>query len=148
MKKKIFIAGAVREYDSKHPYILADEIKQHICDHIVSPEAAPNVNVIVDEPKAKTVRIRYPFSTNDKICTNTVSQALYRCFTGEYSGFQAKNSLWWPMGFGPSFPMNVRIDVEDIAAAFKKNAWYYRASRHKDFSIVEYYWGMEALITY
>lgn len=148
MKKRIFISGAVREYDSEHPEILAEEIRQYICDHLVAPENQDIVKVTVDEPEDKVVRICFLFTTGDKIGDNTISQPLYRCFTGEYSGFTAENTLWLTMGFGPSFPMNVRLDVEDIATAFRKNTWFYKANRFKDFAIVELEWGLMVHIKY
>lgn len=34
MKKKIFITGAVREYDSANPQQLAEEIKEYLCHNL------------------------------------------------------------------------------------------------------------------
>lgn len=148
MKKKIFITGAVREYDSANPQQLADEIKEYICNNLVNAESADAVSVVVDEPVEKAVRIRYPFTPGKECDANTISREMYRCFTGEYHGFVAKNSCWWTLDFGPSFPMNVRFAVEDIITDHKKNTRFYKANRYKDISITENEAGLEVLISF
>ena len=45
MKKKIFITGIVRDYDSADQQRLADEIKDYICQNIVGPDCADYVKV-------------------------------------------------------------------------------------------------------
>ena len=61
MKKKIFMTGVVRDYDSATRQTMANEMKDYICQNIVSPDCAEYVKVIIDEPDDKTVRIRFPF---------------------------------------------------------------------------------------
>lgn len=148
MKKKIFITGAVREYDSSNPQKLADEIKKYLIDHIIQPECADAVNVFVSEPAEKTVRIFYPFSPGNECDAHSVSREMYRCFTGEHSGFEAENSCWWKFDFGPSFPMNVRFDTEDITEAHKKNTRFYKANRYKSLTLTESPRGLEVLINF
>lgn len=148
MKKKIFITGAVREYDSADPQKLADEIKQYLIDHLIQPDCADSVNVYVSEPEEKTVRIFYPFSPGNKCDTHSISREMYRCFSGEYSGFVAENSCWWTFGFGSSYPMNIRFSTEDIIDAHKKNTRFYKANRYKSLTITENSQGLEVLFTF
>lgn len=148
MKKKIFITGAVRDYDSAAPHKLADEIKDYICQNLVTPECRNTINVLVDEPTADQVRIRFPFTTGDTFDNHTISRELYRCFTGEYHDFHAKESLWWGFSSGPSFPMNVRVDIGQIKEAHKKNTRYYKADRYKSLDLWESAKGLEVLIQY
>ena len=61
MKKKIFITGAVREYDSSNPQQFATDIKEYIIQHLVNPDSASAINVMVDAPTKDTVRITFPF---------------------------------------------------------------------------------------
>lgn len=148
MKKKIFITGEVREFDSANPQKLADEIKEYLCQNLVGPACADQVVVFVDEPVDKTVRIRYPFTPGWSPNTGSISREMYRCFTGEYSGFEAEYSCWWKYGFGPSYPMNVSFAVEDIIAAHKKNTRFYKANRYKTISIEETTAGLEVIISF
>lgn len=148
MKKKIFITGAVREYDSANPQQLADEIKQYLLNHLIQPDCADSVNVYVSEPVEKTVRIFYPFSPGNECYSDSISREMYRCFSGEYSGFVAENSCWWKFDFGPSFPMNVRFDLEEITEAHKKNTRFYKANRYKSLTLTESSKGLEVLINF
>lgn len=148
MKKKIFITGAVREYDSANPQQLADEIKQYLLDHLIQPECADSVNVFVSEPVEKTVRILFPFSPGNECESGYISKEMYRCLTGEYNGFNAKHSCWWGLNFGPNFPINVRYAVEDITEAHKKNTRFYKASRYKSIALNESKFGLEVLINF
>lgn len=148
MKKKIFITGAVREYDSADPQKLADEIKDYICQNIVGPECADQIEVFVDEPKDKTVRIRYPFSPDWTPNAGWMSREMYRCFTGEYKEFRAEYSVWWPIGFGPNFPMAISFSVDDVVDCHKKNTRFYKANRYKNINIVETSTGLEVIISY
>lgn len=148
MKNKIFITGAVREYDSAAPELLAQEIKEYICNNIVSPDCVDAVNVIVDEPSANMVRIQYHFSPDHQGDVGMISREMYRCFTGEYSGFVAENSCWWRMSFGPSFPMNVYFPVEDIIEAHKRDTRHYKADRYKNIEISEAIAGLTVKIQF
>ena len=148
MKKKIFVTGEVREYDSSNPQKLADEIKQYLLDHLIEPQSADAVNVIIDEPIEKTVRIHFPFSPGNECASGSISREMYRCFTGEYDGFRAENSCWWTFGFGSSYPMNIRFATEDIINAHKKNTRYYKANRYKSLTLTESGQGLEVLFTF
>lgn len=148
MKKKIFITGAVREYDSTNPQKLADEIKQYLIDHLIQPECADAVNVFVSESMEKTVRIRYLFSLGNETEANYVTKEMYRCFTGEHNGFTAENSCWWGLNFGPNYPMNILYATEEIIDAHKKNTRFYKANRYKSITLSESNYGLEVLINY
>ena len=148
MKKKIFIAGEVRDYDSADPKKLADEIKKHICDNIVPPECADAVNIFIDEPADKMIRIRYPFTPGNECGIGTISKEMYRCFTGEYSGFEAEYSCWWKFGFGTAYPMNIRFDVDDVIDCHKKNTRFYKANRYKKLTLTESDAGLEAIFQF
>lgn len=137
MKKKIFITGAVREYDSNNPQCFANEIKDYIVQHLVNPQSASIINVIVDEPSKNSVRITFPFSVDYPCDSNTISRDMYRVFTGEYSGFRAENSCWWTFGFGPDYPMNVRFGKVEIIDLHRKNTRFYKADRYKSLTIDE-----------
>lgn len=137
MKKKIFITGAVRDYDCTNPKAFTDGIEDYICHHQATPECADSISVVVDEPYTDTIRILFPFSNGMESDTGTVSREMYRCFTGEYSGFVAENTCWWPLGFGPNYPMNVRFRIDDIIDAHKKNTRFYKADIYKDIELSE-----------
>jgi hypothetical protein len=145
MKKKIFITGEVREYDSANPKTFTDGIEQYLLTNIVAPNS--NIRVIATSTD-DTITIKMPFTTGDDITPGTISRNLYRCFTGECPKFTAENSLWWGFGFGAAFPMNVRFDIDDIKDAHKKNTRFYKASRYKQLDIVEDPQGLTINITY
>lgn len=148
MKKKIFITGAVREYDSADPQKLADEIKQYLIDHLIQPECADAVNVFVSEPMEKTVRIRYLFFLGNETQKDCITKEMYRCFTGEHNGFHAENSCWWGLNFGPNYPMNILYGTEDIIDAHKKNTRFYKSNRYKSITLTESEYGLEVDINF
>lgn len=148
MKKKIFITGVVRDYDSADQQRLADEIKDYICQNIVGPDCADYVKVIIDEPDDKTVRIRFPFSPGWTPNPGWMSREMYRCFTGEHSGFTAENTVWWTMGFGPDYPMEVSFSIDDVIECHKKNTRFYKANRYKNITIEETSAELEVNITF
>lgn len=137
MKKKIFITGDVREYDSADPKTFTDGIEDYIKTKLVDPLSAANITISVDEPSANELRIIMPFTTGNKFDAHTISRELYRCFTGECSTFVAYDTLWWPVGFGPSFSMNVRVQVANIIKSHKANTKYYGADSYKSLQISE-----------
>ncbi len=131
MKKKIFISGGVREYDSNHPEALAHEIEDYIRQNIVREECADQVKVIVSASGPKDVTITMPFSSGVELRNDEISNELYRCFTGECSSFRTKNSLWCGFNFGPAYQINIIHSIEDTISNHKKNTWFYKANRYK-----------------
>lgn len=148
MKKKIFISGKTREFDSANPEPFCKEIEEYIKANQVDPKCTDDVKVRAYTSGSDEITIECPFSTGDSIMENTVSRPLYRIFTGECESFRAKNSLWWTIGFGPDYKMNVRIPIEDIIEAHKKNTRFYKANRYKSLDIVEVENGLIIKIQY
>ena len=148
MKKTVFMTGVVRDYDSATRQTMANEMKDYICQNIVGPDCAEYVKVIIDEPDDKTVRIRFPFSPGWTPNPGWMSREMYRCFTGEYSGFRAKNSEWWGLSFGDNYPMQVSFSIDDVIDCHKKNTRFYKANRYKSISITETSAGVEVIISY
>lgn len=148
MKKKIFMTGVVRDYDSATRQTMANEMKDYICQNIVGPDCADYVKVIIDEPDDKTVRICFPFSPGWTPNPGWMSREMYRCFTGEYSGFRAKNSAWWGLSFGDNYPMQVSFSIDDVIDCHKKNTRFYKANRYKNITIEETSAGLEVNITF
>lgn len=101
MKKKIFIAGAVREYDSSKPEEFVNAIAQFITDNVVDEKNKENIAVTVREVPPEQIVIRFPFTTGDEIVPGTISHTLYRCYFGECRSFIAEHSLGSVMNFGP-----------------------------------------------
>lgn len=137
MKKKIFIAGDVREYDSSNPSTFTDSIKEFITDNLVSPETASEVSVTLQEAASDHLIITFPFSTGDEIMQGTVSNPLYRCFFGDCAKFKPEYSLDYRLNFGLAFAANWRIPIKDILEAHKRNTSFYKADRYKTLEVEE-----------
>lgn len=137
MKKKIFITGAVREYDSANPNTFTKGIEDYIKTNLVTANCADAINVSVTESVANELTIKFNFGTGREIDTGMISREMYRCFTGECATFIAKNSIYWAMNFGPAFPVNVHFDIQDTIDAHKKNTNFYKAKRYKTLAITE-----------
>lgn len=137
MKKKIFIAGAVREYDSDAPKQFETEIEEYIKQNLVNAECADAVKVLTNELSPDELRVEFGFTTGDQLSAGTISRQLYQCFFGDCKNFVAKHSLWFPMGFGPSYPINWRVPIEQIKEYHKKNTTFYGGSRYKDMDLNE-----------
>lgn len=131
MKKKIFITGAVREYDSANQKAFTDEIELFIKSNIVVGDSADNISVSVLECSSDEINIRFNFGIGEEVDNGFISREMYRCFTGEFHGFKAENSMWWTMGFGPDYQMRVFFPIEDVIDAHKKNTKFYNADRYK-----------------
>lgn len=137
MKKKIFITGAVREYDSSNPKQFADSIADFIKANLVNVNSANNVNVLTSEPDPSKLLIIFPFSTGDTITPDTISNPLYRCFFGDCESFRPAHSLDYRMSFGPSFLINWRVGIDEIKKAHRENTKFYKADRYKSLDIIE-----------
>lgn len=137
MKKKIFIAGAVREYDSDAPKQFENEIEEYIKQNLVNTECADAVKVFTTELSTDALCVKYGFTTGDELSAGTISRQLYQCFFGDCKKFVAKYSLWFPMGFGPDYPINWRVPIEQIKEYHKKNTTFYGGSRYKDMDLNE-----------
>lgn len=137
MKKKIFITGAVREYDSANPKAFTDEIEEYIKDKLVIPDDAQKISVTTFENNPEELTIMCNFGTGRDVDPSLISREMYRCFTGECATFTAQNSIYWAMNFGPDCPMNVQFPIKDTIDAHRKNTNYYKANRYKSLEIEE-----------
>lgn len=137
MKKKIFITGATREYDSANPNAFAEGIEDYIKTNLVTANCADAINVSVTESVANELTIKFNFGTGREIDTGMISREMYRCFTGECATFSAQYSIYWSMNFGTAYPMNVQFRIQDTIDAHKKNTNFYKASRYKTLAISE-----------
>lgn len=137
LKKKIFIAGAVREYDSANPKAFTDEIGDYLKTKVVNPESAANISVSTAESSLNELNVVYHFGTGVLPDYGRISRQMYRCFTGECKDFVAENSIWWTLSFGHEFEMNVFFPIEDTIAAHKKNTKFYGADKYKKLTMYE-----------
>lgn len=137
MKKKIFITGAVREYDSANPKAFTEEIEEYIKDKLVIPDDAQKISVTTFENTPDELNIMFNFGTGRAVDSGLISREMYRCFTGECATFSAQNSIYWAMNFGPDYPMNVQFPIKDTIDAHRKNTYYYKANRYKSLEIEE-----------
>lgn len=146
MKKKIFIAGAVREYDSNAPEDFGKAIEDYIRENLVTQES--NISVKAKDNGINEITIEIPFTTGDELSTGTISNPLYRCFFGECESFRPEYSLDFRLNFGPNWGANWRVVIEDIVDAHKKNSNFYHASRYKDLFLEETETGLIIKLTY
>lgn len=137
MKKKIFITGAVREYDSANPKAFTDGIEEYIKSNLVDADSADNISVSVQEKSLDEVCIRFNFGTGEQVGDGLISREMYRCFTGEYHGFTAENSMWWTMGFGPRYQMRVFFPIKETIEAHRMNTKFYNADKYREIEIEE-----------
>ncbi len=137
MKKKIFITGAVREYDSANPKAFTDEIEDYIKANLISIDDVDKISVSTFENTGNELTITFNFGTGREIDSGLISREMYRCFTGECTTFKAQNSIYWAMSFGPNYPMNVRFPIKETIEVHKRNTNYYKANRYKSLEIVE-----------
>lgn len=137
MKKKIFITGGVREYETENTADFCKGIEDYIKANLVTIDNADNITVSTFENTSDDLTIIFNFGTGKSIKKGMISREMYRCFTGEGANFNAHHSIYWPMSFGPSFPMNVFFPIDDTIISHKKNTKFYRADRYKNISINE-----------
>lgn len=93
MKKKIFITGSVREYDSSKQEVFAQDIANFIKENLADENSRNHIAVKVREVSPEQIVIEFPFTTGDEIEPGTISHTLYRCFFGECSKFVAEHAL-------------------------------------------------------
>lgn len=148
MKKKIFITGAVRDYDSANPKAFTDGIEDYIKTNLVNEDSIGNIAVSVQENPKDELSIRFNFGTGELVDSGKISREMYRCFTGEYHGFTAENSMWWTIGFGPDYPMRVFFSTVDTIEAHKKNTKFYNADRYKSITMKQTITGLTIKINY
>lgn len=146
MKKKIFITGKVREFDSTNPKDFTDGIEEYIRTIIVNEESASCIRVKASETAPNEVRIDMQFGGNDDLGPDDITREMYRCFTGEYKGFIAENTIWWMAGFGPDYMMNVMFSITDTITAHKKNTKFYKADRYKSITMRQTFTGLHIVI--
>ena len=60
----------------------------------------------------------------------------------------SENTVWWTMGFGPDYPMEVSFSIDDVIECHKKNTRFYKANRYKNITIEETSAGLEVNITF
>lgn len=148
MKKKIFITGKVREFDSTNPQEFTDGIEEYIRTNIVNEESASCIRVKASETAPNEVRIDMLFGGSEGLGSDDITREMYRCFTGEYKGFIAENTIWWMAGFGPDYMMNVMFSITDTIAAHKKNTKFYKADRYKSMTMSQTITGLTIKINY
>lgn len=148
MNKKIFITGAVRDYDSSKPEEFADAIAQFIKDNMVDEKSKENISVAVREVSPNQIVISFLFTTGDEIVPGTISHTLYRCFFGECRSFIAEHSLGSVMNFGPNWKANWRETIPAVRNAHKRNTAFYGADKYKRIDIVENNRGLEVRISF
>ena len=137
MKKKIFITGEVREYETDNAKDFCKGIEDYIKDNLVPADSTDNVTVSTFENAADDLTITFKFGTGKHIEKGMISREMYRCFTGEGTNFKAHYSIYWPLSFGSSYPMNVFFPVDETIISHKKNTHFYGADRYKNISINE-----------
>lgn len=148
MKKKIFITGDVREFDSTNPQEFTDGIEEYIRTNIVNEESASCIRVKASETAPNEVRIDMLFGGSGELGSDDITREMYRCFTGEYNGFVAENSIWWQFSFGPDYVMDVMFSVADTIAAHKKNTKFYKADRYKSITMRQTITGLHIVIRF
>lgn len=146
MKKKIFITGKVREFDSTNPQEFTDGIEEYIRTNIVNEESASCIRVKASETAPNEVRIDMLFGGSEGLGSDDITREMYRCFTGEYKGFVAENTIWWMAGFGPDYGMNVMFSITDTITAHKKNTKFYKADRYKSMTMRQTLTGLHIVI--
>lgn len=137
MKKKIFITGAVREFDSKHPETFCEGIENYIKNHIINKESANRVKVTATETNPKELTIKFLFGTSDPIDEGNVSAEMYRCFLGVRKYFVPRYCNMIGLNFGNDYQLAVQYAEDEIIDVHKKNTKYYLADRYKSMSIKE-----------
>lgn len=148
MKKKIFITGKVREFDSTSPKDFTDGIEEYIKNNIVNEESANEIKVKATETAPNEVTIDMFFGGSDELGSDDITREMYRCFTGEYKGFVAENTIWWTVGFGPDYEINVMFSIADTIAAHKKNTKFYKANRYKSITMKQTIAGLHVVIKF
>lgn len=143
MKKKIFITGAVREYDSSNPVAFTNAISDYIKENIVDEKSRDKISVSVREVSPDQLVINFPFSTGEEITPDTISHDLYRCFFGESNHFRSKYSLGAAPYLGPYVKVNCREDIKDVKNAHKRNTAFYGADKYKRLILIENKFGLE-----
>lgn len=146
MKKKIFITGMVREFDSTSPKDFTDGIEEYIKNNIVDEGLADMIKVNASETAPNEITINMLFGGSGGLGSDDITREMYRCFTGEYKGFVAENTIWWMAGFGPDYMMNVIFSITDTIAAHKKNTKFYKADRYKSITMRQTITGLHIVI--
>lgn len=146
MKKKIFITGMVREFDSTNPKDFTDGIEEYIKNNIVDESLADIIKVNAYETAPNEITIDMLFGGSGGLGSDDITREMYRCFTGEYKGFVAENTIWWMAGFGPDYMMNVMFSITDTIAAHKRNTKFYKADRYKSITMRQTITGLHIVI--
>lgn len=146
MKKKIFITGKVREFDSTNPKDFTDGIEEYIKNNIVDESLADIIKVNASETATNEITVDMLFGGSEGLGSDDITREMYRCFTGEYKGFVAENTIWWMAGFGPDYMMNVMFSITDTIAAHKKNTKFYKADRYKSITMRQTFTGLHIVI--
>lgn len=146
MNKKIFITGKVRDFDSTDPKDFTDGIEEYIKNNIVDKELADIIKVNAYETAPNEISIDMLFGGSGGLGLDDITREMYRCFTGEYKGFVAENTIWWMAGFGPDYGMNVMFSITDTIAAHKKNTRFYKADRYKSITMRQTISGLHIVI--
>lgn len=148
MNKRIFITGKVREFDSTNPKDFTDGIEEYIKNNIVDESLADIIKVNASETATNEITVDMLFGGSEGLGSDDITREMYRCFTGEYKGFIAENTIWWPLSFGPDYMMDVRFSIEDTIASHKKNTKFYKADRYKSMTMSQTIFGLTIKINY
>lgn len=137
MKKKIFISGKTREFDSADPKPFCKEIEEYIKANIVNEESADTIKVSATLNGEKEVIIHMAFGAGNEIDQYSISQEIYRCLIGECQDFVAEDSLLWGFCLGPMCKPIITYCVDDVIHCHKKNSRFYKANRYKSLELKE-----------
>lgn len=148
MKKKIFITGAVREYDSSKPEVFAEGIANFIKENLADEKSRNDIAVKVREVSPDQIVIEFPFTTSDEIEPGTISHTLYRCFFGECSKFVAEHTLGPVMCLGEYVKANWREEISSVKNAHRRNTKFYGADPYKRIDLIENIYGLEVRFTF
>lgn len=148
MTKKIFVTGAVREFDSTNPKPFIDGIVDFLTTNIINPADKNICNITAVEANPNRVEINFNFTTGDRIEHGTISRQLYRCFFGESSAFIPQYNYGFTLSFGPSYQMNVRFQIGEVKKLYRKNNKFYNADPYKSLDLIETPTGLSIAINY
>lgn len=148
MKKKIFITGKVREFDSTDPKEFTDGIEEYIKNNIVDEKSSDIIKVNASETAPNEITVDMLFGGSIGLGSDDITREMYRCFTGEYKGFVAENTIWWMVGFGPDYVIDVMFSITDTIVAHKKNTKFYKADRYKSITMRQTITGLHIVIVF
>lgn len=125
-KKKIFIAGKVREFDPSNN-TLGTEISR---DLKAKTGLAIPVSVVAD---VNSLTFIYHCNFKQKIQSGSIPEVMTWLISGEADDFSPKYSLSYGIPHFPNYDYN--FPIQDYIEVHKKNSRFYHASRIKNMEI-------------